>query len=303
MLAAFLNKPYPYFKNREKDLLSYVFIGIFVGIFLSIFQPFEISAWVTPYKSLKLFGFGLISFVVPGLLNLLIPQVIPAKTTEDKWVVYKEILLILTVLLFIAAGNLFYGRLLGIMPLSVNAYVMVFAFTLAVGIFPVSIHVVLRHNQLLKFTLQQTEALNLQLQQQHQPADTAKHFENDLQPAAEILPAALQFIAENEKDTFRISADQLLYIESADNYSNIVFTEAGKCKKHLFRSSLKRIEGRLADPAIIRCHRAYIVNLKNIIKIEGNAAGYKVFFNAAADVAYVSRNYIAVFNETLKSLK
>lgn len=302
MPAAFLNKPYPYFKNPKKDFFSYILIGAFVGIFLSVFQPFEINEWVTPFKSLKLFGFGLISFAVPALLNLLMPQVISSKTTEENWVIYKEILLILTVLLLIAAGNLLYGRLLGIMPMSAYAYIMVFAFTLAIAIFPVSIHVMLRHNQLLKFNLQQTEALNRQLQQQ-QAAATAP-AESDHALTNENLPAqSLQFLAENEKDKFSIAAEQLLYIESADNYSNIVFTEAGKHKKQLFRSSLKRIESQLPDQAIIRCHRAYIVNLKSIKHIEGNAAGYKVFFNNTADIAYVSRNYMALFNEKLKGLQ
>ena len=113
----------------------------------------------------------------------------------------------------------------------------------------------------------------------------------------------LVFIAENEKDKTELFPDQLLYIESADNYSNIVFTEEAKVKKQLIRSSLKRMESQIKDENILRCHRTFIVNLKNVKNIEGNAAGYKLSFDQDGYFVPVSRSFGTKILEKLKSLK
>jgi DNA-binding LytR/AlgR family response regulator len=111
-------------------------------------------------------------------------------------------------------------------------------------------------------------------------------------------------IAENEKDKFKLKINQLLYIESADNYSNVVyFGEAGQRKKELIRSSLKRLEGQLNNENIIRCHRTFIVNLINVKIVGGNAAGYKLYFDTSDETIPVSRNYIPIVGEKLKHLK
>jgi len=65
-----------------------------------------------------------------------------------------------------------------------------------------------------------------------------------------------------------LNAGELLFIESADNYATLVSIVNGKKKKELIRSSLKRIEGQLNHPDLMRCHRAYIINLGKIKTVE-----------------------------------
>ena len=71
-------------------------------------------------------------------------------------------------------------------------------------------------------------------------------------------------------------------------------------KKQILRSSLKRIEIQNPYNYIVRSHRAYIVNLKWIHKIEGNAAGYKLHLKDTEITVPVSRNYGP---EVIKKLK
>ena len=114
----------------------------------------------------------------------------------------------------------------------------------------------------------------------------------------------LVLIAENEKDRLELKSEELLYIESADNYSTIVFTKNNKITIHLLRGSLKRIESQITFPFILRCHRSYIVNLKQINHIKGNAQGYRIEFKAELrDTIPVSRNYSKALFERLESLK
>jgi DNA-binding LytR/AlgR family response regulator len=102
----------------------------------------------------------------------------------------------------------------------------------------------------------------------------------------------MALIAENEKDRLELKPEDLLYIESADNYSNIVFLKEGTISRQLIRASLKRLETQIAVPYIIRCHRSYIVNIRQAKDVSGNAQGYRIGFKpAGVDPVPVSRNY------------
>ena len=63
-----------------------------------------------------------------------------------------------------------------------------------------------------------------------------------------------------------IAKENLLYIESADNYICIWYTKNEQLKKQLMRITMKEINEQLADTNIVRCHRSYMVNL-DLVKV------------------------------------
>lgn len=292
----FLKKPYPYLGDNKRYVLNNLIIGLFVTLFLIVFQPFEINLWHTDYKTLKLAGFGFVSFVVPTFISLITNTFLPLKLKEEKWTVGHEMLVILSVLLFIALGNLIYSTLIGISDLSFRNYLSALAVTLIVGVFPVTFHVVRKHNKLLKRNLEQSLLMNRELE-----LNNTREKET-VQTTEQTNNSTLRFVAENEKDEFKTELSNLLFIESADNYCNVVYLSDGKKKRELIRSSLKRIENQTNHKEVIRCHRAYIVNLANIKSTEGNAAGYKLYFHHTDDCVPVSRAYISIVNERMKAL-
>lgn len=70
----------------------------------------------------------------------------------------------------------------------------------------------------------------------------------------------------DEKGELRLSIQPSLvyYLESADNYVQIHYLNGNKMDQTLIRNSLKNIEWRFRDKHLIRCHRSFIVNLKNV---------------------------------------
>lgn len=292
-------------------MITNFFVGGFVALFLIVFEPFGISQWQTDIKALKLAGFGLVSFIIPVLVSTIIFQIIQKKTIQDNWTVGKEIVVILCILLCIALGNMLYGSLLHIMPFSWKGFLFAFASVILIGIFPVTLHVLRKHNKLLKINLEKAVSVN-----QHLHPTKIKNEKDERIPEEDPIPnmpdnivgeikviPKLIFIAENEKDKIELIPEQLLYIESADNYSNIVFIENEKIKKQLISSSLKRIESQLNSDLIVRCHRTFIVNLKNVKNVEGNAAGYKLSFGIENCFVAVSRNYGNSILDKLKTIK
>lgn len=293
-MLKFLSKPYPYLRNSKKSILTNFLIGSFIAFFLIVFKPFQIDLWVTEHKALKLIGFGAISFVVPTFISFLIEWIAPKKILEDSWKIWHEILSIIAVVCGIALGNLIFGNQLHIMHFSLSGYFNALFVVLAIGIFPISFYVLSNQNRMLKINLENASLMNsgIEILQKEKVQHETPKAQNEM----------LVLTSENEKDKLILEPSQLLYIESADNYSNIVFIENGAKNKVLMRSSLKRIESQLNSGFIMRCHRTFIINLKNVKHIEGNAAGYKVYFPDNDVTIPVSRNFSNAVLERLKAV-
>lgn len=288
-MFSFLNKPYPHTDNRKKNFWVSLCIGGFVAFFLIVFQPFDISLWLDPDKKLKLAGYGIVSFIIPVLFGFAI-QVIPAREREDNWRVWKEMLSVTTIVLLIAGGNMVYSEFIGIGRISLMGYFKFIGITFSVGFFPITLSVITKHNRFLKLNRETAAEINMAL-------------EEKTQPLPQPVSGKLVLVAENEKDKLEMEPADLLYIESADNYSMVHYLAKGALNKTLVRGSLKRMESQCGSfPEIMRCHRAFIINIKNVTHIEGNAAGYKLSVNGTDTTVPVSRNYGSSITTKLKAI-
>jgi len=289
-MFSFLNKPYPQTENFRKSLIVGFCVGAFVAFFLIVFQPFNISLWLDPAKNLKLAGFGLVSFVCSIFLSACL-LFVPASEKEDNWKVWKEILVIICIVLLIAGGNLFYSDLIGIGSISLKGYFRFILITFSVGIFPIALSVIVKYNRFLKLNQKNATEINTILDEKPVAVPTAAS--NEIRQ--------LVLIAENEKDKLEMPWQQLLYIESADNYSQVHYLEGETPRKTLVRGSLKRMEQQCQPfSEIARCHRAYIVNLSRVSHVDGNAAGYKLSLKNTQTQVPVSRNFGGQIIEKLK---
>lgn len=113
---------------------------------------------------------------------------------------------------------------------------------------------------------------------------------------------SVKLIADNNKDYYEININDLMFIEANDNYSGIYINQDQSLKKFLLRSSLKRMENQLDDfDFMIRCHKSYIVNIHNIIRVSGNAQGYRLHFSHTDIEIPVSRNFPKSIIQKIKS--
>ncbi|GAA4411268.1 LytTR family DNA-binding domain-containing protein [Nibrella viscosa] len=280
-----LKQPYPIEEAGNRLMFRIACIGAFVGLFLLLFQPFGLSLWQTEYKTLKILGFGLITFVITAFNYFVWPAIWPRQFSDERWTVGREIALVLLNILLIALGNMLYMTWMIGHPAYVTDLVSAILITFLVGIFPVAGSIIFNYIvQLKKYSRTAAEA------PVHEPKP--------------VLPSGEQplvLLAENEKDTVTVKPSSLLYIESSDNYSTIVTDEDGRAQKTLLRSSLSRLEGQITHPAIVRCHRSYIVNLDRVEKVTGNAQGYKLHMLNAQHVVPVARKYNDSFISRLKA--
>jgi hypothetical protein len=92
---------------------------------------------------------------------------------------------------------------------------------------------------------------------------------------------------------FSIKKENLLYLESAENYVSICYINKDKVSKYLLRDTLKKIEETFSGTEIIRCHRSYMVNFEKVKVIRKDKDGLKLGFDdpSVSDIP-VSKTYV-----------
>lgn len=287
-----LNQPYPCEEPVRRRWLKAFWIGAFVGLFLLIFQPFGLIVWKTPYKIAKILGFGLISFLVTAGINLTMPFLFPKYFSNERWTVGREILWITVHISLIGLTNFFYLQWLIGTSIYMPDLAGMIVVTFIIGLFPSAASVMV--NYIIRLRKYSQAASELPVRE---------HPENRIseKPGDDVL---ITLTAENEKDRLSIPAPDLLYIESSDNYSTVVYLNDGQVVKTLLRSSLSRLETQLVrnNSTIVRCHRSFVVNLENVEKVTGNAQGYKLHLQNGLFQLPVARKYNDTLVAQLKTL-
>ena len=67
-----------------------------------------------------------------------------------------------------------------------------------------------------------------------------------------------------------VSLKDLLFIESQNIYSRVVWASGGKLQQKLLRISLSKILDQSINPSLFRCHNSYIINTRIPFSVSGN---------------------------------
>ncbi|NBA87137.1 LytTR family transcriptional regulator [Emticicia sp. CRIBPO] len=267
-----LNEPYPVRERTiGQTIIHSVAEGAFLYAFFVLFQPFDMSQWHDENKYIKLLGFAVVTTLSTFTNREILPRIFTKFYREENWVVWKEIVSIVILLLTISLGNLIYGNILFGWGFSFSMFIGSFASVMLIGFFPITFWVLMDYNLKMR-----------------------KFDQNIVISHTEEKPrsvSAVRLTAENEKDFVEFNESQLLFIESSDNYSTVYLSDSGKLKKDLLRSSLSRLETQLNSEKLVRCHRSYIVNLTRVEKVSGNAQGFKFHLSDYDAPVPVARKY------------
>lgn len=293
-LFKLLRQPYPIPDSAGNEWI----VGAFVGGFLLLFQPFGIADWQTTDKMFKVLGFGAITAGIMLLFNEG-TRLLPRYYAEERWTVGQEMGKVLTMILCIAIANRLYMSLLLDLPTQ-GGWLTTIGFTFLVGVFPTA--GIVMTNYIVQLRKYEQAAAHLVL---HRPTVSSPGVDPQItsvvnglvsEPYLAAQNQQLVLIAENEKDTVALDRDDLLAIESSDNYCTVFYRKKGVLAKELMRSSLNRLENQLGSGVpFVRCHRSYVVNLDQVERVSGNAQGYKLHLLNGQLTVPVARKY----NDTL----
>jgi len=90
-----------------------------------------------------------------------------------------------------------------------------------------------------------------------------------------VQPSVIQ-INSNTSEKLMMDPNDLLYIKADDNYARVFWKEGNKLNEKLLRITLTRLDKQFNPfPFIVRCHKSFIINLKEEYTVTGNTKGYK----------------------------
>ena len=69
------------------------------------------------------------------------------------------------------------------------------------------------------------------------------------------------------KEMLEVDAHTLFYVEAEGNYIRVAYSSADKMQQKLVRPTMKQAEEAVAACSfIVRCHRAFLVNIRTVVK-------------------------------------
>ncbi len=275
-----MNRKIPaYLCEKSNSIKLIIFTAVFALLFINLFQPFGSRDWYPGVSDIKYFAFSSL-IILTGMLVVVISRVILKKYSNKHPVFYWQYAMV--ILIEILAMSVFYTLFARYVPKDgVNREIsdifhQSLTNTALVLLLPYAISWLYFSWKEKSAILENIEKLKL----------------NDVKPKSLIA-------FPDEKGDLKLSVmlDNLLYIESADNYANICYLNKSEISHFLLRNSLKWIEEQYAeDTPLTRCHRSYIVNMdkvKILKKIKGGIV-LEMDVERAPDIP-VSKTYYETF--------
>jgi DNA-binding LytR/AlgR family response regulator len=215
---------------------------------------------------------------------------------EDHWIIGKEIILILSVVSTICVLN--FASFLVLFDENVpvlTLFRVVVLSTVGISVFPVIFLVVYEQYHHQKEQRIRAERMTKEL--------ILKKEKGGQLTTGESQQPLLQFESEQGKVEFQIDHSKVMYLKSEGNYLEIFYLgNKQEVKKALLRNRLKVIEEKLPGTFFIRCHKSYIVNIRHIRKVTGNARNYELLLHDGRSIIPVSRSKSGEVMNKLKTL-
>ena len=146
----------------------------------------------------------------------------------------------------------------------------------------------------LAMELEETRLLNEQLKKTQE--DLVEH-----DTPHEAHQAQVQLTGTTNDSVSLVILD-LLYIEAVGNYVKVARYAGGEVHTDMLRATSKQMEHDLqAYPMIVRCHRAFLVNLGQVDQIISNAGSMQLRMKHTNECIPVSRSNMSQIKDALKN--
>ena len=140
--------------------------------------------------------------------------------------------------------------------------------------------------------LEEMKLLNEQLKDLQAPPSNT--------PSATVPEAITLTGTTNETVSLQVS--NLLYVEAVGNYVKVYHFREGKVSTDMLRATSKQIEDELREyPLIVRCHRAFLVNLSQVEQVVCKSGSMQLVMKHCPETIPVSRSKVSLIKEAILS--
>ncbi|MDR0231008.1 MAG: LytTR family transcriptional regulator [Dysgonamonadaceae bacterium] len=275
MLIQFFKQPFPFFQKKWHTV---ILIALCVFTMLTIL---DFSLGQTDFLESIFFiaGFTTTSIICSSIVIYLFPMLFKHFFDEKRWTKGTYFASAFILALMIGLVNTLYNYILGVKMYCVNLPFFAYLYrnlslAFLMGIIPTAVGYFWMKSQGLRSDLQEKEDQNRKLIFRVQEKNV---------PDEKIIT-----LSGNTKDSLTLFPRELLYIESSGNYIQVYYQINEQISHKTLRATLQQMEELLKDyPFIVRCHRAFLVNIYQIEKIKG----FKLWLKSIETEIPISKTY------------
>lgn len=269
-MIQYLATPFPRPKNNKTNIFGVFLLGVLCSVFIIIFKPFNIANTTGAlYEYLLLFSLGVLFSLSIYIWDFVIPALFP--TSFKKWTLGRAILWYALMMLFVGALMFLYKSYLGgFRDFTFKEYLFVCGRVFLIS-FTVSFFVLGLVSYLQKSKI------------------------------SSIASNESRFVKASNGREMQLFFNEILYLESDENYVDIHLLKNGLRKKEVIRSSLKNVEDQLvyATSPIYRCHRKYLINFKYFDIVDASSRSMTIQVKEGETTIPVSKQYVPQIKQLL----
>jgi DNA-binding LytR/AlgR family response regulator len=268
-----------YLKDKSTLITQVMFVSVFALVFINLYSPFNASSWFEVGR-IEFFFYSS-AYILSGMLIIVLSKLVFVVVVRRIRFTYLHFAVwnLMEIILLAAAYLVVDLVLLKSNAELVERFTGLLFITLLVLAIPYSISWMWLS---LKDKRVKLDSLT---------ADTSLEFKEK---------KMIIFRDETEKLRFSIKSEDILFVESTDNYVTVHTVEGGKIKKIMLRNTMKRLEKELEGTLIQRCHRSYMVNFENIKLVKLISTNLYIYMDFPDEIRIpVSRTYAEHVHEFL----
>jgi len=263
-----LSIKYPFDKSLKSHLIIALGLAIWIFLFLYFTEPLDVAEFSNEEQLVFLPIYGIIGAI--SYLLFLPLQSYLFKKSNEKWTLQNELLFLLA---FIFVGTiisrLFY--LFIIVPNEPNPYSFSYHLTgILIPVYSIVLPIIiLGRFGFGKYKNKKTETQKIEIK------------------------------GEGNYEGLRLFLNDIIYIQSSDNYVEVIYVNGKDLKKSLIRNTLSKVADEF--PALLRTHRSYLINPHHFLqwKTENSKLYVELFHHSIVPVSRTYQKEVkAVLNST-----
>jgi hypothetical protein len=268
----------PYYITRKNTVIQIGFATVFAYAFINIYKPFGSDEWYDVSWWVFTLASGVL--VVSGMLVVLLSRLFMF------WVKRVRKISVLYYALMVAGEIIF----MAILYVLLERWVME-----AVSPFAIHVYHAVQNTALILLIPYLISVLFFEWQEKKMT----------LEKLVKQISHKAPFISlKDEKGILRLTlkVNDLIFLESSDNYVVIHYESSGKPKTYLIRNTLKHFEKDLAEFPLLRCHRSFMVNINHVKMMKHEKGFVQLLMDDIEQHAiHVSKSYFDSVSKILSS--
>ena len=293
----------------HKETISIRFVSCaFMVLAIAIFKPFglEVWQWQAYVHLLAIFALGMFSCF---LTEVILRYIVRMPRSYDRGVNYiisrnlrfqcintPLVSLLICLYRHFAMSDIVEGNKLSLSNYLETLVIIAFL-SFAVGLY----WRFKFRSRYLSAELEETKLLNEQLKKL-QTESRGQVLDVDSSNQATCPHDSLITLEGTTNEHVSLEISDLLYLEAVGNYVKVLALQANnEAHTTMLRATMKQMEDELqAYPMIVRCHRAFMVNLGQVEQISSNSRAMQLVMRHSHDAIPVSRSNVNKLKELLE---